>query len=217
MRMLLSAIKFILIFITVFAVFDAVAVSPSFVSMYVTYPVKPFEFELVSEQVEFKYEEAEYANNSKIEYIAIDKAKYDTPENAMIARFSALAAKDIQWWRGQWESVEQADLSLSHLMANGATEKQIVNRWGNITEFNHIRLIRRITFNNYAIVTYQVVSKSKQSKKNKFEIPAVFKKIRGAWKVSSDLSKSPLIAHSPWVSKKYNAIEANYWIVQEDD
>ncbi len=165
----------------------------------------------------FEIKIGHYSRGSIIQYLEKDKVTYDFPENAVVARFSALAAMDLAWWKNQWVTDAEARISLEKLLANGSTETELINRWGSITQYNNIQLNSRVTYENYSIVTYQVVKKGLTPEHGNFVLPVVFKLIDGAWKVSSGLSRSPLLAHSPWRTGNYNILEKDVWYVQEDN
>ena len=179
---------------------------------YSSFPVDVFVGKIKGPEQVFVLEEQEYIGGFPIVYINKKKKNNSTVEGAAISRFSSISNLDIEWWKDEWFSPKEAFESLEVFKRAGATEKDILESWNNIANFNQIFLTELITYQDLKIVMYKVQPKNRQLKKD-FTVPIVFKENTSGWKVASDLSHSPLMQFRPWISGEYTIRQESLWVL----
>ncbi|WP_017444943.1 hypothetical protein [Gayadomonas joobiniege] len=134
------------------------------------------------------------------EKVRLKQKKYTsmkTPEEAFVARMSAVSSLDYQWWIETW-SESAKNISLPYFQNKGLDEAYWIKTWKNQFVGRQIRFVHKVTYKDYQIIIYNVSSPNGDL--GVYYLPVVFKQAAdGNWKVSLDLKQVPLLRISPWV------------------
>lgn len=181
----------------------------------ISFPAKSTEGVFDGDKLIFNLIEATYIPEYKIKYIDKALKNEGTVESAVVSRFSAIAARDLEWWKSSWASEEESQESLAIVLSSGVNVNSLLERWGNIADFNDLSLVRKVSYQDYRIVTYRITSKESDKQMQAVELPIVLKKNKNSWKVTSDLSRSSLMGHMPWITGRYVVVEEDsLWVLK---
>ena len=159
-------------------------------------PSQPVKFRTA---MRFHYTQQQFQPVFTVTPIARTAARYNTPEDAMLARVSAIVTGDYDWWLSIWDAGSRKEQE-ERMKAPGEAEKMVAG-WKDLYAHNHIELQHKIAYGQYVIVTYKVVPNG-AGQGNPSEFPTVFHLEGGAWKSTNDLRSDPLVPMSPWNTGK---------------
>jgi hypothetical protein len=97
----------------------------------------------------FEYRVWKFSAPETIETVAKDAASYATPEDARIAQWSAMMARDVQWFLDGWE------VETRERVAREVDLKELAARWDSVVG-RRLRLLRRAETGGYAIVESEI-------------------------------------------------------------
>jgi hypothetical protein len=153
--------------------------------------------------VEYVYDYAlsRYTPQVSVTIVARAQAKHDTPENTVIAFFSAMQTGDYDAWLSCWDAAARADFE------KGAQEqKQDAAFWkkmwaGLFVPNTKVALVDRVETQSYVILDAHVPGKQP------FDIPTVVHFEKGEWKVTNDLqSNAILTSFHPGLAGELNLV-----------
>jgi hypothetical protein len=139
--------------------------------------------------VEYVYDYAfsSYTPEVKLPIIPPAQMKRDTPENALIAMFSAMRAGDFDDFVKSWDDTGQ-----KQLLDDAKNNKQDAAFWRNIwsqvfASAHETILVDRIETRTYVILDAQLPGA------NLMRVPTTFKLVNGKWLATNDLSTKPML------------------------
>src|SRR5262249_10434519 len=126
---------------------------------------------------------------------------YSTPEGAMAAKASALAALDYDWWLDCWDPASRDFL----MHQPGKDKKYWLEQVNAQYVTNRFKLLHRVQMRGLVILTHTLVDPGGGNVAQGFEIPSFFKKVGNRWYSTQELSADPLPQLSPWVTGRASA------------
>jgi hypothetical protein len=126
-------------------------------------------------------------------------ASYATPEDAAIARISALMEANVDWWLSIWDAKTRKEQD--EILKKAGEGERLAANWKDIFTLNRAELKHKITYGNYVIITYDLVNSRTNERANQ-EFPSIFHLEGGVWKATNDLRSVAMIPLSPWASGK---------------
>lgn len=128
----------------------------------------------------------------KVKYITRAAASYRTPEDAAIARISALVATDFAWFRSGWTEQAQAVLEAQDKLT-GQTPTFWVNLWQRIFANRQIELTHRIETGEYVLIAYRIIGAGEGGKD--VEMIDALKKDKDRWLGTQEISGDPVLSY----------------------
>ena len=161
--------------------------------VFVATPSEPVAFK---EIIKYTYRLQSFTPPFRVEAVAKGAAGYKTPEEAMIARTSALMAADVDWWLSIWD--QKSRDQQKELLAQTGRKEAMTSSWKDVFAKNRLQLLHKVTYGNYVIVTYRMVNVD-TGKTGDAELPVVFKNEGGVWRSTNDLHADAILLQSPWI------------------
>lgn len=149
----------------------------------------------------YNYRESKYEPAVIIQPVQKDAQKYETPEEAMVTRVSAMMAYDYEWWLTTWDPASKS-IYLEKEKAAGRTKDYWIQWWKDTFQFSRYELVRRIDTGSYTALIYRMINLTNKDDNSSMEFPSVFHKSNGRWLTTVDLARDSLLLSSPWVSGK---------------
>lgn len=128
----------------------------------------------------------------KVKYVTRAAASYRTPEDAAIARISALVAHDFAWFRSGWTEQAQAVLEAQD-KRTGQTPTFWVNLWQKVFANRQIELTHRIETGEYVLIAYRIIGAGEGGKD--VEMIDALKKENEQWLGTQEVSSDPVLSH----------------------
>ncbi len=126
----------------------------------------------------------------KVKPVTRAAASYGTPEDAAIARISALVAGDFAWFRSGWTQQAQIVLDEQDKLTN-QTPEFWKNLWAKIFTGRQVELTHRIETGEYMLIAYRVLGAGKDGKD--VELIDALKKVDGQWLGTQEISRDPVL------------------------
>jgi hypothetical protein len=119
-----------------------------------------------------------------------DQASYSLPEDAVAAHFSAIFAKNYDWFLNTWSKDSQK------FMADKNREKSRgpdywLNLWENVYADKKIELITRIESGNYVLIEYRLTPKGRDKP---FQDTVALTKENDRWVLTQELRNDPVLS-----------------------
>lgn len=165
---------------------------------------------VVIEEETYVFFEQQFIVPLKVEYIEEINAKYDSPVDSVIARFSSMREGNLSWWNKQWGGVLMASEVINDFANIGVNKDVLVKKWKALFINNEIYLYSLIRYDDYAIVLYGVRPLN-GSVNTGAKLPMILKKHNKKWLFTNELMSSVLLKKSPWVSGIYDVHERSLW------
>jgi hypothetical protein len=145
------------------------------------------------------YTERSYAKPVEVTPISRNAARYSTPEEALVSRFSAVLTGNFEWWLTTWDSASNVLVQAKN-KAEGKDKTYWTQLWKEQYANAKFVVTRKIETGEYVILIYKTVGKGSAPTVDAIELPIVFKKVEDKWFTTLDLRADPLPIASPWVS-----------------
>jgi hypothetical protein len=137
--------------------------------------------------VEYVYEYAlsNYTPEVTLPIVPATQAKRDTPENALIAFFSAMRTGNYDAWLACWNAPDQAKLQqdAKDLKHDATFWKKL---WSDAFSKTTTVLVDRVETEHYVILDVRLSGPSPT------QLPTVFKYVDGQWMVTNELTNNPV-------------------------
>ncbi len=154
--------------------------------------------------VEYIYEYAlsNYTPVVTLPTIPAMQAKRDTPENALIAMFSAMRTGDYDAWLNCWDATTR-DKLIQDAKAGPRDAAFWKKLWRDVlTGAKQTTLVDRVETVDYIILDAQL------SGTNPMRVPTVFKYVEGKWLATNDLTTNPILySFNPNLAGNYSDID----------
>src|SRR5215216_4317854 len=158
---------------------------------------EPRQKELVIEYV-YSFREFEYDPPIQLKpFKSSTEASNASPEAAVMSHFSAMYAKDYQWFQSTW-SKESQKLNEEHDKKQDRTPEFWLNLWDKVLSAKRVELTHRIESGKYVLIRYRLVPISGG--------PATFEDLlaltieNGRWILTQELASDPLLRY--WNAKE---------------
>jgi hypothetical protein len=158
---------------------------------------EPRQKELVIEYV-YSFREVEFDPPIQIKpFKSSTEASYDSPEAAVMSHFSAMYAKDYQWFQRTW-SKESQKLNEEDDRKKERTSEFWLNLWDKVLSGKRVELTHRIESGKYVLINYRLIPISGG--------PATFEDLlaltteNGRWVLTQELASDPLLRY--WNTKE---------------
>jgi hypothetical protein len=153
-------------------------------------------------KIESKFDYHLYKPTSANEKVRLVRRKYssfDSAEQSLTSRLSAIASLDYPWWLDTWSN-ESKTLALNYYEQKGLDQAHWLSEWKQQFVGRTITLKYKVEYRNYIVMIYNVAQPN--GKPGYLDLPLVLSKEKDDWLVSLDLRANPLLHFSPWVSGK---------------
>ncbi|MER2491617.1 hypothetical protein [Catenovulum sediminis] len=162
-----------------------------------TFPTGEAEQGIVSVEQVYHYQLFEPKKGyEKVRLVQRKYASLASAEEAFIARMSAIASLDYQWWLDTWEGDSKL-LALDYYASKGLNKDYWLDTWQKQFVGRKITFKQKIVLPEYIIIVYNVAAAN--GKSGPIDLPVVFEQKAKQWLVSLDLRREPLLRISPWV------------------
>ncbi|KMT65220.1 hypothetical protein XM47_10775 [Catenovulum maritimum] len=132
----------------------------------------------------------------KVRLVQRKYASLSSAEEAFVARMSAIASLDYQWWLDTWE-VDSKQLALNYYANKGLDQTYWLDTWQKQFVGRKITYKQKIVLPEHTIIIYNVAAPN--GKPGPIDLPVVFEQAKQEWLVSLDLRRAPLLRYSPWI------------------
>jgi hypothetical protein len=114
-----------------------------------------------------------------------------TPEDAFIAHFSAMTAKDYDWWLTGWTSESRASIEARNRSMNRNADTW-AGIWDKAMKGQSIRMTRRVDSGPFAFIVYRMVD---AGGKTTLESMYACKRVGKEWLATEELAEDPMFHH----------------------
>ena len=151
----------------------------------------PRDKQLVIEYV-YSFREIEFERPVQLTPISAAQALYTSPEMAILSHFSAMYAKDYQWFQTTW-SKEAQRLNEESNKKENHTPQFWIDLWGKVLADKRVEITHRIETGKYVLIRYRLVPKS--GGPATFEDLVAFTNEDGRWVLTQELASDPLMTY----------------------
>lgn len=150
----------------------------------------------------YDYTEASYTPPYTISTpVPVDQARWETPEQVMLSRISAMMLGDYEAWLSHYDPASRDFIAWKNA-ERGDTPETWLALWKDRLRVMRFKLKRRIQTGPYVIITYEMVTLDGKDASGGLELPVVFREFEDRWYATQELWQDGLVALSPWVSGK---------------
>jgi len=162
------------------------------------FPTKPAEDKVITTVDTYNYTVSSYTPAVQVAPIVRNAASFATPEAATVTQFSAMIARDVDWFSTTWTPASWAETE-AYNAAIGRTPDEMSRLWQSVFAAARPIVIRRIDTGPYTIITYKYVAPDGKPLLD-IEMPLILEKFEGRWLATQALRKDSFPVLSPWIT-----------------
>jgi len=142
-------------------------------------------------EMTYVYSVTPYSPAYAVKLVDQKGASYATPEDALIANLSSLAATNFAWNNQTWTAASVRDMEQRD-RADGTTPRDWETRWKTLYAGKRFDLLNRIDYGRYVLIEYRV---SGAPGGKPMVDTAALAKDGQQWKVTQELAADPILQH----------------------
>lgn len=154
------------------------------------FPASASELKKIVTEDTYFFKVQTFTPNVRVKFVNRKDASYSTPEASTIARVSAMAASDFQWFRETWTELGKAQIDDANRLNNRPPEFWS-NVWSKTLMGKSFELTHRIETGEYVLIAYRAIGAGAGGKD--LELVQVMKKEGDRWLATQDLARDPIL------------------------
>ena len=145
---------------------------------------------------EYGFSVRRYTPAVELKPVARGRANYETPEATTIAMLSAMATRDLDWFRSLWDA-ESARLMEEKDKQQGHDAAFWISTWDKALRDRRITITTRIDTGKYVLIAYELrsLSANAEASADVIQLEVPLKQVDGRWVGTQDLSSDPVLLY----------------------
>jgi hypothetical protein len=145
---------------------------------------------------EYGFSVRRYTPAVELKPVPRGSANYETPEATTIAMLSAMATRDLDWFRSLWDA-ESARLMEEKDKQQGHDAAFWTSTWDKAFRNRRITITTRIDTGKYVLIGYELNSLSAdgQATADVIQLDVPLKQVDGRWLGTQELSNDPVLLY----------------------